>query len=300
MRQDLRHIIAGTKGARSTLHLVAHMSISGGVDTAFDRGEQVGCDAMQIFTKNNNQWRAAPLKEEAIERYHSRQAETGIKPVVAHSSYLLNLASPDDVLWHKSIEALSIEMERCDVLAIPYLVIHPGSHMGSGEDVGITRIAEALSIAHRRLPDAQVRITLETTAGQGTNLGYRFDHLAAMIDRTESHSRLAVCYDTCHTLAAGYDFRSSAGHAEVWKKFDEIIGLDRLAVFHFNDSKQDLGTRRDRHAHIGEGAVGLEGFRNILNDQRFRDIPMLLETPKSKDMHEDVENLARLRALVGG
>ncbi len=282
------------------MRLGAHMSISGGVDTAFDRGEQVGCDAMQIFTKNNNQWRAAPLKEKTVERYHRRQAETGITPVVAHAAYLLNLATPDDELWHKSIDALVVEMERCDVLAIPYLVIHPGSHVGSGEAAGIARVVEALNVAHDRLPDARVKITLETTAGQGTNLGYRFEQLAAMIAGTEASDRLAVCYDTCHTLAAGYDFRTPEGYAEVFRQFDEIIGLDRLTVFHFNDSKQDLGSRRDRHAHIGEGFVGLEGFRHILNDPRFREIPMLLETPKSKDMHEDVENLARLRALIAG
>jgi deoxyribonuclease-4 len=274
------------------------MSISGGVDTAFDRGEQVGCDAMQIFTKNNNQWRAAPLKEEAVERYHRRRVETGITPVVAHSSYLLNLASPDDELWHKSIEALLIEIERCDVLAIPHLIIHPGSHMGSGEEVGVARIADALNVTHNRLPDAQVKITLETTAGQGTNLGYRFEQLAAMIEGVEAKGRLTICYDTCHTLAAGYDFRTPEGYAEVFRHFDEIIGLERLAAFHLNDSKQDLGSRRDRHAHVGEGSVGLDGFRHILNDPRFEEIPMLLETPKSKDMHEDVENLARLRALI--
>jgi deoxyribonuclease-4 len=274
------------------------MSISGGVDTAFDRGAQIGCDAMQIFTKNNNQWRAAPLKEDAVERYHRRQAETGITPVVAHASYLLNLATPDDALWRKSIDALLIELERCEVLYIPYLIIHPGSHMESGEDAGIARIAEALNLAHERLPDVQVKITLETTAGQGTNLGYRFEQLAAMIEGTEARDRLTVCYDTCHTLAAGYDFRTPEGYAEVFKQFDEVIGLDRLTVFHFNDSKKDMGSRIDRHAHISEGEVGLDGFRHILNDPRFQETPMLLETPKSKDMHEDVENLARLRALI--
>jgi deoxyribonuclease-4 len=276
------------------------MSISGGVDTAFDRGQQVGCDAMQIFTKSNNQWQAAPLNEKSVERYHQRQTETGITPVVAHASYLLNLATPDDELWHKSIDSLAVEMERCDVLTIPYLIIHPGSHVGSGEETGMARVVEALNVAHDRLPDAQVKITLETTAGQGTNLGYRFEHLAAIIEGTEASDRLAVCYDTCHTLAAGYDFRKPEGYAEVFRQFDQIIGLDWLKVFHFNDSKQDLGSRRDRHEHIGEGFVGLEGFRLILSDPRFQEIPMLLETPKSKDMHEDAENLARLRALIAG
>jgi deoxyribonuclease-4 len=281
-------------------HLGAHMSISGGVDTAFDRGEQIGCDTIQIFTKNSNQWRAAPLKTESVERYHRRQAETGISPVVAHSSYLLNLGTPDDDLWQKSIAALIVELERCEMLDIPYLVLHPGSHMGTGEEAGIARVAQALDIIHDRLPDVQVKITLETTAGQGTNLGYRFEHLADMIEAVEAGDRLAVCYDTCHTLAAGYDFRTPEGYAQVFKEFDAVIGLDRLTVFHLNDSKQDLGSRVDRHAHIGEGDVGLEGFRHILNDPRFQELPMLLETPKSKDMHEDVENLARLRSLVAG
>jgi deoxyribonuclease-4 len=276
------------------------MSISGGVDTAFDRGEQVGCQAMQIFTKNNNQWRAASLDEETIARYHQRQAETGIRPVVAHASYLLNLATPDDDLWDKSGDALVVEMERCDLLRIPYLVIHPGSHMGAGEQAGIVRIVEALDVVHDRLPDALVKVALETTAGQGANLGYRFEQLAAMIEGVQASERLAVCYDTCHTLAAGYDFRTPEGYAGVFETFDAAIGLDRLAVFHLNDSQQDAGSRRDRHAHIGEGAVGLDGFRRLLNDPRFQDIPMLLETPKSKDMHEDVENLARLRELIAG
>jgi deoxyribonuclease-4 len=278
--------------------LGAHMSISGGVDTAFDRGEQIGCDTIQIFTKNNNQWRAAPLKTESIERYHRRQAETGISPVVAHASYLLNLASPDDELWQKSIQALMVEVERCEALNIPYLVLHPGSHMDTGEEAGIARVAQSLDIVHDRLPDAQVKITLETTAGQGTNLGYRFEHIAAMIEAVEASDRLSVCHDTCHTLAAGYDFRTPEGYAQVFQEFDAVIGLGRLVVFHLNDSKQDLGSRVDRHAHIGEGDVGLEGFQHILNDSRFSEVPMLLETPKSKDMHEDVENLARLRSLV--
>jgi deoxyribonuclease-4 len=274
------------------------MSISGGVDTAFDRAEQVGCDAMQIFTKNNNRWLATPLKQKTIACYFRRQAETGIEPVVAHAAYLLNLASPDDQLWRKSIDALLVEMERCDLLTIPYLVVHPGSHMGSGEEAGIARIVHALDMAHDRLPKAQVKVTLETTAGQGTNLGYRFEHLATMIDEVEAGHRLAVCYDTCHTLAAGYDFRTPQGYAQVFGQFEAVIGLDRLAVFHANDSKGDVGSRRDRHTHIGEGAVGLDGFRLILNDPRFEHTPMLLETPKSKDMSEDRENLARLRALV--
>ena len=283
---------------RVAVRLGAHMSISGGVDSAFDRGEQVGCDAMQIFTKNSNQWHAAPLTDELVQRYHRRQAETGIAPVVAHASYLLNLASPADELWNKSIDSLVVEMQRCDALAIPYLIIHPGSHMGSGEQTGIQRIALALNMAQGRLPDAWVKVALETTSGQGDHLGYRFEQIAGMIRRVEAGDRLAVCFDTCHTLTAGYDFRTPEGYADVFREFDAIIGLPRLTVFHLNDSVKDAGSRRDRHAHIGEGFVGLEGFRLLLNDPRFENIPMLLETPKSEDMHEDVENLTRLRALI--
>ena len=280
------------------VRLGAHMSIAGGVDRAFDRGEQVGCDAMQIFTKNSNQWHAAPLTDEVVERYHRRQTETGIHPVVAHSSYLLNLATPDDDLWQKSLNALVLELERCERLSIPYLVIHPGSHMGSGEAAGVARIAAALNLAHERLPDVCVKVTLETTSGQGDHLGYRFEQIAEMIEATEARDRLAVCFDTCHALTAGYDFRTPEGYADVFRQFDAIIGLDRLTVFHLNDSVKDAGSRRDRHAHIGEGFVGLEAFRRLLNDPRFERIPMLLETPKSEDMHEDVDNLARLRALI--
>jgi deoxyribonuclease IV len=271
--------------------LGAHMSISGGVDKAFDRGQQVGCDAMQIFTKNSNQWHAAPLTDEAVERYYQRQAETGITPVVAHSSYLLNLATPDDALWQKSIDSLVLELQRCEVLGIPYLVIHPGSHMGSGEATGVQRIARALDISHERLPD-------ETTSGQGDHLGYRFEQIADMIHSANAPGRLAVCFDTCHALTAGYDFRTPEGYDEVFRQFDSIIGLDQLTVFHLNDSVKEAGSRRDRHAHIGEGFVGLDAFRTLLNDPRFETVPMLLETPKSEDMHEDVENLARLRALI--
>jgi deoxyribonuclease-4 len=281
-----------------TVRLGAHMSISGGVDTAFDRAEQVGCDSLQIFTKSSNQWRAAPLTAESIERYHQRQAETGIHPVVAHTSYLLNMASPNDDLWQKTVDSLIVEMERCEALGISNLVIHPGSHVGSGDAQGLARIVSTIDTVYRRLPAAGVRITLETTSGQGNDLGYRFEQLAEIIGRVEDSGRLAVCFDTCHTLAAGYDFRSDEGYRQVFDEFDRVIGLPCLAVFHLNDSTKDVGSRRDRHAHIGEGFVGLEGFRRILNDPRFREVPMLIETPKSADMHEDVENLRRLRDLI--
>ncbi len=280
------------------MRLGVHVSIAGGVDEAFERGREVGCDCIQIFTKSSNQWKAKPLADETVTHYFLRQAETGITPVVAHASYLPNMASPDDTLWHKSLNALAVELERCHTLTIPYLVIHPGSHVGSGEEAGIARIASALDWLHDKLPDIGTKIALETTAGQGTNLGYRFEQLAQMIEATAQPDRLVVCFDTCHALAAGYDFRSRAGYADVLRQFDEILGLDRLKVFHLNDSKFDLGSRRDRHEHIGMGYVGLEGFGNIVRDDRFSALPGLLETPKSKDRHEDVENLSKLRSLA--
>lgn len=278
--------------------LGAHMSIAGGVDQAFDRAETVGCTAMQIFTKNNNQWQARPFKEGVVERYHKRQAETGIAPVVAHASYLLNLGTPDDALWEKSIDALKIELERCDLLQIPFLVVHPGAHMETGVEAGLARVSAALDRVHTELPEARVKVALEITAGQGTALGSTFEELAAMIAGCQQPERLAVCFDTCHALAAGYEFRTPEDYQAMVQQFDQIIGLERLTVFHFNDSKKDLGSHVDRHTHIGQGFVGLEPFGYFLNDPRFQDRPFLLETPKDNDPQDDIDNLNRLRALL--
>lgn len=274
------------------------MSIAGGVDNAFDRGEQVGCQAMQIFTKSNNQWRARPFREKEIARYHARQAETGITPVVAHASYLLNLGTPDDALWEKSLQSLLVEMERCDVLGIPYLVIHPGAHVGSGTEPALGRVAQALDRAVAELADSQVMVCIEGTAGQGTTLCHTFEEIATLFDLVAEPGRFGVCLDTCHLLAAGYDLRTPAAFERTIAQFDRLVGLHRLKVWHFNDSKKDLASRVDRHTHIGEGELGLEPFRLILNDERFRDLPGLLETPKSQDMHKDVENLNRLKQLL--
>jgi len=191
--------------------LGAHMSIAGGVDKAFDHAVKTGCDAMQIFTKNNNQWRARPLKDDEVARFHARQAETGIGPVVTHASYLLNLGTPKDDLWQKSIEGLKVELERCEVLGIPYLVLHPGAHTGSGVEAGLARVAQALDAVHAAQPDFAVKVALEITAGQGTTLGRTFEELAAIVEQCAQPDRLAVCFDTCHALAAGYDFRTEAG-----------------------------------------------------------------------------------------
>ncbi len=278
--------------------LGAHMSISGGVDTAFARAVEVGCETMQIFTKNSNQWRARKFKEGEVEKYHQQQEETDIAPVIAHDSYLINLATPKDDLWRKSKDAYAEELRRCEVLKIPYLVMHPGSHTGSGEEAGLTRISAALNEIHTATPDYRVLTLLEITAGQGSNLGYSFEQLAEIITRVEEKDRVAICFDTCHAFAAGYEINTEAGYAETWQRFDDILGLERLKAIHLNDAKKGLGSRVDRHEHIGKGKLGLEAFRMLVNDARFQNVPMVLETPKSKDMHEDKENLAVLRELI--
>ena len=278
--------------------LGAHMSIAGGVSQAFARGKSVGCVAMQIFTKNSNQWAAKPLDDAEIARYKEQQAATGIAPVIAHDSYLINLGSPDDALWRRSVDAFTDELVRCEQLGIPGLVTHPGSHMGAGEEAGIARIAQALNEAHARTPAYRVLSILEITAGQGDHLGYRFEHLARIRDLVKEPERIGICFDTCHALAAGYEYRTPENYQAMWEEFDRVLGLASLQCFHFNDSKKDIGSRVDRHEHIGKGFVGLDAFRMLLNDPRFRHLPMLLETPKSEDMHEDVENLRVLRGLI--
>ncbi|MFN8570090.1 MAG: deoxyribonuclease IV [Kouleothrix sp.] len=276
----------------------AHMSISGGLHKAFGHGERAGCDTIQIFSKNQQQWRAKPLAEAEIAQVRAEQQRCGMSPLIVHDSYLINLASPNDELWEKSIAAFADELERCRLLGIPYLVTHPGAHTGSGEAAGLQREAVALN----RLLDAgvggDVMILLETTAGQGSCLGYRFEHLAQLIEQTSRADRLGVCVDTCHLLAAGYDIRSAEACAATFAEFDRVIGLARIKAFHLNDSQKDLGSKVDRHTHIGAGYVGIAGFHAIVNDPRFAELPMILETPKGDDLAEDLENLARLRALI--
>jgi len=276
----------------------AHVSTAGGVSKAFQRAEDVGCDTMQIFTRNNNRWNTKPLDPKEIERWLARWQQSPVRPVVSHASYLINLASSDDALWEKSIDAFVDELERAEVLGLLGVVLHPGSPKEEGEAYGIERIARALDICHRRTAGFKTLTLLETTAGTGKHLGYRFEQLAAMRAAVADPARVAICFDTCHVFAAGYEIRTPEGYAETMEAFDRAIGLDLLKCFHFNDSKFDLGARKDRHEHIGKGFIGLDGFRNIINDPRFEHVPMILETPKSKDMHEDVENLAVLRSLV--
>lgn len=278
--------------------LGAHLSVSGGVDTSFERAVELNCTAFQIFTKSNRQWRAKPLDPGEIDRYHANQQQTGIAPVVCHASYLLNLGTPDDALWHKSIDALVVELERCEQLAIPNLVLHPGAHVKSGVEAGIARVAQGLDVAHERLPGYKVRVALEITAGQGTALGATFEEIAAIIAATGSGSRLDVCFDTCHALAAGYEFRTPDSYQTMIDTFDNVIGLERLRVFHLNDSQKDLGSHVDRHDHIGDGCIGLEPFGYFLNDERFKTVPFLLETPVDDDPGDNRRNLERLRSLL--
>jgi deoxyribonuclease-4 len=292
----MQRVQAKAKGAY--MKFGAHMSISGGLHKAFGHGERAGCDTIQIFSKNQQQWRGKPLGEQEIALFQAEQQRTGFGPLIVHDSYLINLASPKDELWEKSIAAFADELERCAALGIPYLVTHPGAHTGSGEEVGLRREAEALN----RLFDAgvggDVLVLLETTAGQGTCLGYRFEHLAQLIELVGHAERLGVCVDTCHLLAAGYDIRTPEACAATFDEFDRVIGIERIKAFHLNDSQKDLGSRVDRHTHIGDGCVGLEGFRAVVNDPRFADLPMILETPKDDDLAEDIENLAKLRELL--
>jgi deoxyribonuclease-4 len=275
------------------------MSIAGGVDKAPLRGRQTGCDAIQIFTKSNRQWRARPLGDDEVAAFRANLKAAGIGPVVAHDCYLLNLAAPVAAVWKRSVAAFRDELERAERLGIPYLVTHPGSHLSASETDGMARVAEALNVLHSALPRHRVRILLETTAGQGTSLGHRFEQLAAILEQVESADRVGLCLDTCHLFAAGYDIRSLAGYRETMRALLVCGGHARVKAIHLNDSRQGLGSRVDRHAHIGEGCLGPTAFRLFLNDPRFRAVPMILETPKDEDfVAADRRNLARLRRLL--
>jgi len=276
------------------------MSIAGGLAEAFARGRAAGCDAIQVFTKNNSQWRGRPLGEREVEAFRAAEHRSGISPVLAHTSYLINVASPDRMLFRKSVEALCLEAERAESLGISSLVLHPGAHLGRGIEEGLKRVAEALDILHARLPDARLRILLEGTAGQGTALGVRFEELAAIFALVAHPGRLGVCLDTCHLFAAGYEIRTAEGYRETLRAFEATVGLSRLKAIHLNDSKGERGSRVDRHEHIGKGRIGREGFRHFVRDRRLDGIPMILETPKDDDpLRADRRNLRLLRTLAG-
>lgn len=260
--------------------LGAHLSIAGGLPRAVDRAEASGCQALQIFTKSAGQWRARELPPEEVALFRRRVRQTKIRPVVAHNSYLINLAAADAALRTRSIESLRDELDRAEALGLDGLVMHPGSYTSGTEKGGLRMIADGLAEILASRPDGRTRILLEHTAGQGTNLGHRFEHLAEIIDLLGGSPRLGVCLDTCHLLVAGYDICSEAGYQETFRQFGAIVGFSRLKAFHMNDSKKPCASRVDRHEHIGKGCLGLAPFRRIVNDPRFAKLPMLLETPK--------------------
>jgi deoxyribonuclease-4 len=288
-----------TKGKKRRGPLLgAHMSIAGGVGNALLAGKKVDCEAIQIFTKSSRQWAARPYTEEEIGQFKINRKKTGINSVIAHDSYLLNLGSPDSALRIRSIAAFIDELERCEILGVSNLIAHPGAHVGTGEAAGIKTIAKSLNEVHTACPGYNAKVTLEITAGQGSNLGYRFEQIASIIDATKQSDRVRVCFDTEHAFAAGYDIRTKEGYERTFDEFDDAIGIDLLAAFHLNDSKKEFNSRVDRHEHIGKGFIGVEAFRLLMNDERFWGLPMCLETPKGPDLKEDQENLTLLKSLI--
>jgi deoxyribonuclease IV len=279
----------------------AHTSVAGGLENGFLLGKRVGCDCLQIFVKNQRQWKAAPLAEDQVERVRQARRETGLSPVVAHASYLLNLASPVLATRKMSIAAMIDELVRCERLSLEGLIFHPGAHQEETLESGTRRVAESLNQVHRSCAGFSCLILLEGTAGQGTSIGHRFEHLAAILEQVHEPERLGVCLDTCHLFAAGYDFRKPEQYAAMMEELDELIGIAKVYCIHMNDSKRELGSRVDRHEHIGKGRIGKAGFANFVNDPRLAGIPMILETPKGKDGRGtdlDKVNLKRLRSLI--
>jgi deoxyribonuclease-4 len=278
------------------------MSIAGGLLNALLAAEAHGCSAVQLFSKNASQWKVPELSEEDIRLFRRHLRRTRLRQPIVHDSYLINLASPNEELSRRSLEAFVIEMERAERLGCRYLVAHPGAFIDTDEETGLRRVAAALDEVHRRCPGFRVQVLLETTAGQGTTLGHRFEHLARILALVADPGRLGVCFDTCHVFAAGYALAPEKEYRATFRAFDRVIGLGRLRAFHVNDSLKPQGSRVDRHAHIGRGQLGLEPFRLLVNDPRFRNRPMVLETPKEEDDNNDMDavNLATLRGLVRG
>ena len=278
--------------------LGAHMSIRGGVSMAIERARSIQCTALQIFVKNNMQWFARPLRREEIRAFLDHVHRGELLSIFGHANYLINLAATNPQFRVNSIRALSEEVTRADQLQLPFLVVHPGAHLGAGEEAGLERIVASIDRVLAGLPKIKTRIALETTAGQGSCLGSKSEHLAYIISRVREPERLCVCLDTAHVFAAGYDISSESSIRKTFREFDRVIGRDRLVAIHLNDSKTACGSRVDRHEHIGKGRIGLDAFRFITRNRRFRKIPKVLETPKGKDLREDVMNLETLRALV--
>ena len=284
--------------------LGAHQSIAGGYYRAVEIAAEAGCDCVQLFSKNNNQWKAKPLSPEDAEKFQAALKRLKIGHPLVHDSYLINLAAPDETLWQKSIEAFAIELLRAEELGIPYVVMHPGAFTTTSEEVGLKRICTALDEVHDKVGKLKVKALLENTAGQGSTLGWRFEQLATILDGVKDPDRLAVCIDTCHVFAAGYPLSTPKDYKATMQQLDKTVGLKLVKAIHLNDSKKELGSRVDRHEHIGRGKIGLEGFRLLLNDSRFAKVPMYLETAKEDEDGEpdgirlDKMNLATLRKLV--
>jgi deoxyribonuclease-4 len=282
--------------------LGAHMSIAGGYYKAVEAAAAHAMDVVQLFTKNNNQWRAKAITEAEAAQFAAALAERKIAHPLSHSSYLINLASPDPALRTKSAESMIVELQRAAQLGIPYVVVHPGAHTTASLEEGLSLVAQSLDEIHAELPKSPAQVLLEITAGQGTCLGHRFEQLAEILKQTKKPERVGICFDTCHAFAAGYDLREAKLAKAMWREFDDLLGLDRLKAIHVNDSKRELASRVDRHEHIGRGQIGPPGFQLLLRDKRFRHIPMYLETPKGDHEGEtwDAINLRTLRELAGG
>ena len=274
------------------------MSIGGGAHKAIERACSIQCTAMQIFVKNNMQWFARPLEKEEIRAFIGHPQRADLSSVFAHANYLINLAATNPQFHANSIRALAEELTRADQLELPFLVLHPGAHLGAGEEAGLDAIVASLDRVLRKIPKVKTRVALETTAGQGSCLGHTFEQIAHIIESAREPERLCVCLDTAHVFAAGYDITTESGVKKTFREFDRTIGLDRLSALHLNDSKTARGSRVDRHEHIGKGKIGLDAFRFIMRDRRFRTIPKVLETPKDKNLREDVVNMKTLRSLI--
>lgn len=280
------------------VELGSHISTAGGLDKGVARAAALGIKAIQVFTKSERQWQARPLDPAMVVKFREQAPAAGITHLVAHDSYLINVASPEPDKWERSREALMIELDRCDELGIPWLVSHPGAHMGSGPGEGVIRVAEAVNRIHAERPDGKASILIETTAGQGSSMGSRFEEIGEIIRLTEDKRRIGVCLDTCHIFAAGYDIRTPETYAETIARFDQLIGLSYLKCLHLNDSLKELNSHVDRHAHIGEGMIGSAGFASVMNDPRLAGLPAILETPKDDEGTLDRKNLAALRGLI--
>ncbi len=283
-------------------YIGAHISISGGMEKALFKGKRLGCEVVQIFTHNTSSWYMKPISSEQLELFEKAKKETKVIPVSVHVGYLINLASFEDKIWKNSVNALKKEIQRAELLGIPYVVMHPGAHKGVGEKEGIKRISEGLKEVISETSQ-KTKILLETTAGQGTSIGYRFEHLSEIMERVNSPNRMGICLDTCHIFSAGYDFRTKEQYEALIRELERIIGIDYVFLIHINDSKKECGSRVDRHMHIGKGKIGEKGLAYFLKDNRFKEVPFIIETPKEKygkGIDYDIINLQRLKQIIRG